>query len=155
MPYEPAEILQRYSAGDASYPNGRALAPDARAAWDALQRPDAGMLGSARTRDSARREWIVEAHRERRRGRLLVLRPVHGDLEPFRATVDGYRPETHLAIGADDWSLLALLVAGHGGDAGRPDEELAAAAFRIVDRMVREAQHRLLMGAAEDEDEED
>lgn len=153
MPYEPHDIVQSYATGAAAHPNGKSLPPDARVAWEALQRPDAGLLGSARTRDSARREWIVEAHRERRRGRFLVLRPVHGDLEPFRATADGYRPDTHLAVSADDWSLLALLAAGHGGDAGRPDEELASAAFRLVDRLVREAQHRLLMGAAEDEED--
>jgi hypothetical protein len=155
MPYEPVEILARYAAGEGAHPNGKALASDARAAWDALQREDAGLLGSARTRDSARREWLVEAHRDRRRGRFLVLRPVHGDLEPFRASADRYRPDTHLAISGEDWTLLALLAAGHGGDAGRPDEELASAAFRTLDRMVRDAQHRLLMGEAEDEDDQD
>ncbi len=153
MPYEPAEILERYESGASAHPNGKALAPDAQAAFRALQRSDAGLLGSARTRDSARREWIVDAHRERRRGRFLVLRPVHGDLEPFRATADGYRPDTHLAVSAEDWTLLALFAAGHAGDAGRPDEELSAAVFRVVDRMVREAQHGLLMGAAEDEED--
>lgn len=153
MPYEPAEIVKRYAAGEAAHPNGKALAPDARATWDALQRPDAGLLGSARTRDSARREWLVEAHRERGRGRFVVLRPTHGDLEPFRASADGYRSDTHLAISGEDWALLALLAQGHGGDAGRPDEELAEAAFRVADRMVRDAQHRLLMGEAEDEED--
>jgi hypothetical protein len=154
MSYEPAEIVKRYAAGESIHPNGKALASDAREAWDALQRPDAGLLGSARTRDSARREWLVEAHRERGRGRFLVLRPTHGDLEPFRASADGYRPETHLAIAGDDWALLALLAQGHTGDPGRPDEELADAAFRVADRMVRDAQHRLLMGEAEDEEDE-
>jgi mannose/cellobiose epimerase-like protein (N-acyl-D-glucosamine 2-epimerase family) len=49
--------------------------------------------------------------------------------------------------------VLALLAAGHDGDAGRPDEELATAAMRLVDRMVRDAHHRQLLGASEDEDE--
>ncbi len=152
MPYPPAEILERHAAGAAAYPNGRPLAPDAAAAWAAVTGGGSGLLGSARVRDSARREWLVEAHRDDARGRMLVLRPVHGDNEPFRASADGYRPEAFLPITGEEWTLLALLAAGHAGDAGRADEELATAAFRLVDRMVREAQHRLLMGESEDED---
>ena len=151
MPYTPAEILERHAAGAAAYPNGRALAADAAAAWVAAT-GGSGSLGSARVRDSARREWLVEAHRDRGRGRMLVLRPVHGDNEPFRASADGYRPEAFLPITGEEWTLVALLAAGHAGDEGRPDEELATAVFRLVDRMVREAQHRLLMGESEDED---
>lgn len=152
MPYSPAEILERHAAGAAAYPNGRPLAPDAAQAWSAVTGGGSGLLGSAQVRDSARREWLVEAHRDRARGRLLVIRPAHGDNEPFRASADGHRPEAYLPIAGEEWMLLALLAAGHTGDAGREDEELAAAAFPVVDRMVREAHHRLLMGEAEDED---
>lgn len=153
MPYSPAEILERHAAGATEYPNGRPLAPDAAAAWSAVTGGGGGLLGAARIRDSARREWKVEAHRDRARGRLLVLRPAHGDNEPFRASADGYRPEAFLQIAGEEWTLLALLAAGREGDAGREDDELADAAFRLVDRMVRDAQHRLLMGESEDEDE--
>lgn len=152
MPYSPAEILERHAAGAAAYPNRKPLAPDAAQAWAAVTGGGTGLLGAARLRDSARREWLVEAHRDRARGRLLVLRPAHGDNEPFRASADGHRPEAYLQIAGEEWTLLALLAAGRSGDAGREDEELAAAAFRLVDRMVRDAQHRLLMGEAEDED---
>ncbi|ACG71719.1 conserved hypothetical protein [Anaeromyxobacter sp. K] len=155
MPTPAAEIVTRYAAGAATHPNGKPLAPDAAAAWAALARPDAGRLGAARVRDSARREWLLEAHRELERGRFVVLRPAHGDLEPFRASADGYRPEAYLPISEQDWLLLALLAAGRDGDAGRDDPELAGAAFPLVDRMVREAQHRQLMGEASDEDDEE
>lgn len=151
MPYTPAEILERYAAGAAAYPGGKPLAPDAADAWSAVTRGGAGRLGAARVRDSARREWLVEAHRDRARGRLLVLRPVQGDNEPFRASADGQRPDAYLPITGEEWTLLALLAAGRSGDAGREDEELATAAFRLVDRMVRDAQHHQLMGASEED----
>lgn len=152
MPYTPAEILERHAAGAPAYPSGKPLAPDAAAAWAAVTGGASGRLGAATVRDSARRQWLLEAHRDRGRGRMLVLRPAHGDNEPFRASADGYRPEAFLQIAGEEWTLLALLAAGHDGDAGREDEELAAAAFRVVDRLVRDAQHRLLMGESEDED---
>jgi len=152
MPYAPADIVEAYAAGAAAYANGKPLAPDAAAAWQAV-RSAAGLLGSARVRDSARREWIVEARREPASGRILVFKPAHGDLEPFRASADGHRPDTHLAIGTGEWTVLALLATGRAGDAGRDDAELRATAFPLVDRMVREAQHRSLMGTAEDEDD--
>jgi hypothetical protein len=152
MPYSPAEILERHAVGAAAYPNGKPLAPDSATAWSAVTGGGSGLLGSAKVPDSARRAWLVEAHRDRGRGRMLVLRPVHGDNEPFRASADGYRPEAFLPVTGEEWTLLALLAAGHAGDAGREDEELATAAFRLVDRLVREAQHRLLMGESEDED---
>jgi hypothetical protein len=133
-------ILERYSQPPAE-------------AWRGVT-TGTGRLGAARVRDSARRRWTVVAHREPGRGRFLVVSPVHGDNEPFRATADGYRTDTHLRISADEWALLALLVFGHdGGDEGTADEELRAEAFRLVDRMVVDAQHQLLMGAAEDEDD--
>lgn len=153
MPYSTVEILEHHAAGAGAYPSGKALAPDAARAWATVTGGGSGRLGAARVRDSARREWLVEAHRDRGRGRLLVLRPAHGDNEPIRASADGHRPDAYLPITGEEWTLLALLAAGREGDAGREDEELAAAAFRLVDRMVVEAQHRGLMGAAEDEDE--
>jgi hypothetical protein len=153
MPYAPAEIVEAYASGIVRYPNGNPLAPDAAEAWQSVCHAGAGPLGSARVRDSARREWVVEPRRDPSGRRILVFSPAHGDLEPFRASADGHRPETHLAIGGDEWTLLALLATGRTGDAGREDAELRAAAFRLVDGMVREAQHRLLMGAADEEDE--
>lgn len=122
--------------------------------WDAVT-SGTGRVGAAHVRDSARRTWLVEARRDARRGRFVVVRPVRGDNEPFRASADGYRPEAYLPISASDWTLLALLVCGRDGDEGTADEELRHAAFVVVDRMVVEAQHRGLMGAAEDEDDED
>jgi hypothetical protein len=109
-------------------------------------------LGTARIRDSARREWLVEPRRDRARGRYVVVSPAHGDLEPFRASADGYRPDSHLPLTPDQWTVLARLAAEHDGDAGRDGEALRAEAFRLLDRMVRDAQHRQLLGAAEDED---
>jgi hypothetical protein len=97
----------------------------------------------------------VEARRDEGRGRTLVLRPVHGDNEPFRASADRHRPDAFLPISETEWTLFALLAQGHDGDAGRADEELATAAARLADRLVREAQHRLLMGASEDEEDGD
>ena len=153
MPYAPKEIAEAYASGVVRYPNGHPLAPDAAAAWQSVSRGGARSLGSARVRDSARREWVVEPRRDPSGRRILVVSPAHGDLEPFRASPDGHHPETHLAIHGDDWTLLALLATGRAGDDGREDDELRTAAFRLVDGMVREAQHRLLMGAADEEDE--
>jgi hypothetical protein len=50
--------------------------------------------------------------------------------------------------------VLALLAAGHDGGAGREDDALRDAAFRLFDGMVRDAQHRQLLGAAEDEEDQ-
>jgi hypothetical protein len=127
-----------------------AHAAGATAAWQTVER-SSGRLGSAQVRDSARRRWMVEARRDPARGRTLVISPVQGDNEPFRCSADGHRPDTHLPVSATDWTLLALLVAGHDGGEGLLDEPLRHEAFRTVDRLVIEAQHRLLMGAAEDE----
>ncbi len=101
--------------------------------------------------DSARRAWRVEVRRDPAHGRTLVASPAHGDLEPFRASADGYRPDTHLQVSAEEWDLLAR-AADAGDGTSREAEALRAEAFRLLDRMVRDAQHRLLMGAAEDED---
>jgi hypothetical protein len=149
VPYEPSEIVRRYAEGAASHPSGKPLAPDAVEAWASVGR---GGDGSAHVRDSARREWLVKPRRDHR-GRFVVLTPMHADLEPFRASADGYHPDTHLPISEDEWKLLALLAAGREGDDGRDDEELRTAAFRLVDRMVVSAQHGQLIGAAEDEDD--
>lgn len=148
-------VVGRYAAAAAAAATG---APDAKAgeaaAWDRMTRA-AGRLGAAHVRDSARRTWLVEPHRDDRRGRFVVVRPVRGDNEPFRASADGFRPEAYLTVSEAEWALLALLALDRDGDDGREDDELRHAAFRLVDRMVIDAQHRLLMGAAEDEDEDD
>lgn len=53
---------------------------------------------------------------------------------------------------ATEWTAFALLAAGeHGGGGHVEDEELALQVARLLDRMVREAQHR---GLAFDEDED-
>jgi hypothetical protein len=149
-------VVERYAAAAAAAATG---APDTKAgeaaAWDRMTRA-AGRLGAARVRDSARRTWLVEPHRDDRRGRFVVVRPVRGDNEPFRASADGFRPEAYLAVSETEWALLALLALDRDGDGddGREDDELRHAVFSLVDRMVIDAQHRLLMGAAEDEDED-
>lgn len=147
---DPSPILERFAAA-AREPG--ATPPDV-ALWTAVTTAS-GRLGAARVRDSARRSWSVEPHRDARRGRFVIARPLHGDNEPFRASADGYRPEAYLPITADEWTLLALLA--HGGEEaeGRADDELRRAAFVLVDRMVVEAQHGLLTGAAEDEDDDE
>jgi hypothetical protein len=103
--------------------------------------------GIAEVRDSARRAWRVEAHRDAR-GRWLLVSPVRGDNEPFRASADGHRPDSWLAIAAEDWEVLARLCAAP------QDERLRREAFRVVDRLVRAAQHALLMGASDDDEED-
>jgi hypothetical protein len=104
-------------------------------------------------RDSARRVWRLTAGRDARRGRFVVLRPVRGDNEPFRASADGFRPDVYLPISGDEWDLLARLAAGADAGGGREAEALRNDAFRLVDRMVVDAHHRQLMGAADDEDD--
>jgi hypothetical protein len=153
MPYDPPQILERYASGDASYPNGQPLAPGAAQAWAAVSGSGAGVLGAARVADSARRVWRVEPRRDPGRGRIVVVSPVHGDNEPFRASADGYRRDTHLPIEAAEWTLLALLASGQEDGDGLADAELRDAAFRVVDRMVRAAQHQSLMGAADDDED--
>jgi hypothetical protein len=148
------DLVQRYAAAAASgSTEGSAVPADAASAWEAITN-GVGRLGAARVRDSARRRWMVEAHRDPHRGRILVVSPVRGDNEPFRASADGYRAETYLPISPSEWSLLALLASGHDGDDGREDESLRNEAFRLIDRLVVEAQHLALMGAAEDDDDE-
>jgi hypothetical protein len=153
--HDPDAILAAYASGARHHPGGSLLAPDAAEAWRAVQGVvgETARLGAARVRDSARREWIVEARRDPARGRVLVFSPAHGDLEPFRASADGYRPDTHLPVTGVEWSIFGLLAAGREADAGRDDDELRNAAFRLFDRIVREAQHRQLLGAADDEDD--
>ena len=148
-----ATIVERYAAAAAAAATGAPGAAEALA-WDRMTRA-AGRLGAAQVRDSARRTWLVEPRRDARRGRIVVVRPVRGDNEPFRASADGYRSEAYLPISDSDWAVLALLALERDGDEGADDEALRHAAFRLVDRMVIDAQHRLLMGASEDEDDDD
>lgn len=148
------DLVQRYAGAAASGAPRGTLPADAAQAWEGVTTA-MGRLGAARVRDSARRRWLVEVHRDRGRGRILVVSPIQGDNEPFRASADGHRPDTHLRITPDEWTLLALLAWGRDGDEGREDEELRNEAFRLLDRLVVEAQHHALMGASEDEDDED
>lgn len=150
MAYRADEILARYEAGEKAHPNGKPIR-DAAAIWLRVQRAGGAPLGEARVRDSARREWVVAPSRDPERGRVATFRPARGDNEPFRLSADGYRPAAFLPVPAEDWNVLALAAAVEG--AGHADEELATAADRVADRLVKEAQHRLLMGAAEDEDD--
>jgi hypothetical protein len=147
---DPSPILERFAAAA----RGPGATPADVELWTAVNTAT-GRLGAAQVRDSARRSWSVEPHRDAHRGRFVVFRPVHGDNEPFRASADGHRPEAYLPITADEWTVLALLA--HGGEEveGRADDELRRAAFVLVNRMVIEAQHKLLTGAAEDEDEDE
>jgi hypothetical protein len=151
MPLSLEEIVAGYQAGATSHQNGKRLAEGSRARWDAAQAATAGQVGTLLLRDSARRQWGVDVRRDGR-GRFLQLRPIGIDIERFRASADGYRPSEWLPIAPLDWTAFALVAAGppvpEGQDA---DEELAVQVRRLLDRMVREAQHR---GLAFDEDED-
>jgi hypothetical protein len=145
MPLSLEEIVAGYQAGATSHRNGKRLAHGARARWDAAQ------AGTLLLRDSARRQWGVDVRRDGR-GRYLQLRPIGIDIERFRASADGHRPAEWLPIAPLDWTAFALVAAApHGPDGQEEDEELAAQVRRLLDRMVREAQHR---GLAFDEDED-
>jgi hypothetical protein len=108
--------------------------------------PQAGRA-AARLRDSARREWLIDARRDPERGRILVVSPAHGDLEPFRASADHFAPDRYLQIDDEQWTVFERFVERSD------DEQLRSAAFRRFDAMVRAAQHQSLLGAAEDDDE--
>jgi len=151
MPLPLEEIIADYQAGATSHQNGKGLAEGARARWDAAQSPAAGQLGTVMVRDSARRQWGVDVRRDGR-GRYLQLRPIGIDIERLRASADGYRPAEWLPIAPLDWTAFALVAAGpHGPEGQEEDEELAVQVRRLLDRMVREAQH---LGLAFDEDED-
>lgn len=103
----------------------------------------------AELHDSARRAWRVELREEPGKGRFAIFSPVHGDLEPFRASVDGYRPEAYLPLDEEAWKLFASLLA-------RPEDETARGeARRVFDRLVRAAQHASLLGAVDEDDGEE
>lgn len=149
MPLSPQEIVASYQTGAAQYANGKPLAPGAGALWAGAA--GNGQIGTVTLRDSARRQWSVDVRRDER-GRYLQLRPMGIDIERFRASADGYRPDEWLPIADVEWAILALFAGGaHGPEGHVEDEELAVQARRILDRMVREAQHR---GLAFDEDED-
>ncbi|HEY6099479.1 MAG TPA: hypothetical protein VIW03_08620 [Anaeromyxobacter sp.] len=152
MPLSLDEIAAAYRAGAERYPDGRPLARDAAALWRAASDPAVREVGSVRTRDSARREWTVDVRREPGRGRYLQFRPRGSDLERFRASADGHRPDEWLAIPPAEWTAFALFAAGaHGGEGQAEDRELDLAIPKLADRMVRDAQHR---GLVFDEDEQ-
>ena len=151
MPLSLEEIVADYQAGATSHQNGKRLADGARARWDAVQARAAGQLGTVVLRDSARRQWGVDVRRDGR-GRYLQLRPIGIDIERFRASADGHRPAEWLPIAPLDWTAFALVAAGPGSPEGQEEDgELAVQVRRLLDRMVREAQHR---GLAFDEDED-
>ncbi|MFT3914888.1 MAG: hypothetical protein QM704_12475 [Anaeromyxobacteraceae bacterium] len=119
----------------------------ARAALGAASGP----LGTVELQDSARRHWAVDVRRDPR-GRYLQLRPVGVDLERFRASADGHRRDEWLGIAPLEWTAFALLAGGpRAPEPAGDDAELAQHVRRLLDRMVRDAQHR---GLVFDEDEE-
>ena len=80
------------------------------------------------------------------------FRPLRIDIERFRASADGHLPQEWLPIAPLEWSAFALHAAAAKAAVGSvADEELTAHVRHLLDRMVREAQHR---GLAFDEDED-
>jgi hypothetical protein len=151
MPLSLPEIVAAYQAGAESYPNHKTLAARSRALWAAVREAGETRIGSVTLRDSARRNWAVDVRRDHR-GRYLQVRPIGIDIERFRASADGHLPQEWLPIEEVEWTAFALFAAGeHGGSGHLEDEELTVQVARLLDRMVREAQHR---GLAFDEDED-
>jgi len=151
MPLSLEEIVADYQAGATSHQNGKRLADGARARWDAVQAQAAGQLGTVLLRDSARRQWGVDVRRDGR-GRYLQLRPIGIDIERFRASADGHLPQEWLPIAPLEGSAFALhAAAARAAGETVADEELITQVRQLLDRMVREAQHR---GLAFDEDED-
>jgi len=151
MPLSLQEIVADYEAGATSHQHGKKLADGARALWEAAHAAADGQVGTVLLRDSARRQWGVDVRRDGR-GRYLQLRPIGIDIERFRASADGYKPAEWLPIAPLDWTGFALLSAGTHGPGGHDeDEELVVQVRRLLDRMVREAQHQ---GLVFDEDED-
>jgi hypothetical protein len=151
MPLTLEEIVGAYEAGAATHRNGKPLAEGARALWAAAQAPGDRWLGTALLRDAARRQWGVDVRRDGR-GRYLQLRPIGIDIERFRASADGYKPAEWLPVAPLHWTAFALFAGGaHGGEGHAEDEELFVQVRRLLDRMVRDAQHQ---GLVFDEDED-
>lgn len=151
MPLTLEEIVGAYEAGASAHKNGKRLAEGGRALWEAAQAPADSELGTVTMRDSARRQWGVDVRRDRR-GRYLQLRPIGIDIERFRASADGHRPSEWLPIPALHWTAFALFAHGsRGGEGHVEDDELAVQVRRLLDRMVRDAQHQ---GLVFDEDED-
>jgi hypothetical protein len=151
MPLTLEEIVGAYEAGAAAHRNGRRLAEGARALWEAAHVPGDRELGNVTLRDSARRQWGVDVRRDRR-GRYLQLRPIGIDIERFRASADGHRPAEWLPVPPLHWTAFALFAGGaRGGEGHVEDEELLVQVRRLLDRMVRDAQHQ---GLVFDEDED-
>ncbi len=149
MPLAIQEILAAYQRGDAHHANGKPLAAGAAALWAGTAA--SGQLGTVLLRDSARRQWGVDVRRDQR-GRYLQLRPIGIDIERFRASADGHRPGEWLPIDPAEWTAFALHAGGdHGPEGHAEDEELDHQVRRLLDRMVRDAQHA---GLAFDEDED-
>lgn len=151
MPLRLEQILEAYARGAALHQSQRPLAADAAGLWRAVLEPAGERVGSVQLRDSARRQWAVDVRRDGR-GRYLQFRPIAVDIERFRASADGWNAEEWLPIAPEEWTAFALFAAGqHDGAGHREDEELALLVPRLLDRMVRQAQHR---GLAFDDDED-
>jgi hypothetical protein len=151
MPLPLDEIVAAYEAGVESHQSGKRLAEGARALWDATQAPSVAQIGTVLLRDSARRQWGVDVRRDGR-GRYLQFRPIGIDIERFRASADSRLPAGWLPIAPLEWTAFALFSAmAHGPEGHTEDDELAVQVRRLLDRMVREAQH---LGLAFDEDED-
>jgi hypothetical protein len=151
MPVSLQAVIAAYEAGAEKHASGKPLLPGARAIWEAAHGAGPLEVGSCELRDSARRSWRVDVRRDRR-GRYLQFRPVGIDIERFRASADGHLPQEWLPIAPLEWSAFALHAAAAKAAGGTvADEELAPQVRQLLDRMVREAQHR---GLAFDEDED-
>jgi hypothetical protein len=151
MPVSLEAVIAAYEAGAERHASEKPLVPDARAVWEAAHGTGPIEVGNCEMRDSARRNWRVDVRRDRR-GRYLQFRPIGIDIERFRASADGHLPQEWLPIAPLEWSAFALHAAAAKAPGGTvADEELIAHVRQLLDRMVREAQHR---GLVFDEDED-
>lgn len=149
MPQSLEQVVAAYEAGATSHASGKPLAEGASALWAGTAA--AGQVGTMLLRDSARRQWGLDVRRDHR-GRYLQLRPIGIDIERFRASADGHRPAEWLPIAPLEWTACALYAGGaHGPEGHAEDEELGREVRRLLDRMVRDAQHG---GLVFDEDED-
>ena len=150
MPMTLEELVADYAAGAEAHRDGTRMLAPAKAVWAAAQAAGGGQVGTVSMKDSARRHWAIDVRRDGR-GRYLQFRPVGIDLERFRASADGHRPGEWLAVEAAQWSAFAILAAGGQVEEGAGDGELTFQVRKLVDHLVREAQHQ---GLSFDEDED-
>ena len=150
MPMTLKKTLESYAQGLEAHPSGKQLAPDARRIWETAHDTGTARIGSLTMKDSARRTWGVDVRRDAR-GRYLQFRPIGIDIERFRASAEGHLPSEWLPVDPDEWTAFALLTVAERLAGPVEDEELSTHVRHLLDRMVREAQHR---GLAFDEDED-